>query len=205
MRMQKRKQKKVEGTSTEIMLNDGVEVTGGTSEEHPELSTVNEESSHIVGEEHHSQCTHSDEEAGSVVLHVSSDMNEKEKDDEEANETAAAKETEEISKEDVEIGRLIEERRNTPKEEKQRRKEVSKCNKNVPETKKRMKRQQDIHRILEDFKGVKNIQGIKSAKKRELITKIKNEKREVITSRKVIATVVGEVYKKYDDSEQKKN
>ena len=28
-----------EGTSTEIMLNDGVEVTGGTGEEHPELST----------------------------------------------------------------------------------------------------------------------------------------------------------------------
>ena len=53
-------------------------------------------------------------------------MNEKEKDDEEADETAAAKETEEISKEDVEIRRLIEERRNTPKEEKQRLKEVSK-------------------------------------------------------------------------------
>ena len=27
-----------------------------------------------------------------------------------------------------------------------------------------MKRQQDIQRILEDFKGVKNIPGIKSAK-----------------------------------------
>ena len=53
-------------------------------------------------------------------------MNEKEKDDEEADETAEAKETEEISKEDVEIRRLIEERRNTPKEEKQRMKEVSK-------------------------------------------------------------------------------
>ena len=51
----------------------------------------------------------------------------KEKDDEEADETAAAKQTEEISKEDVEIRRLTEERRNTPKEEKQRLKEVSKC------------------------------------------------------------------------------
>ena len=28
----------VESTSTEIMLNDGVEATGGTGEEHPELS-----------------------------------------------------------------------------------------------------------------------------------------------------------------------
>ena len=82
-----------------------------------------------MGEEHHARCAHSDDEAGSVVLHVSTDMNEKEKDDEEAGETAAAKETEEISKEDVEIRRLIEERRSTPKEEKQRLKEVSKCKK----------------------------------------------------------------------------
>ena len=43
------------------------------------------------------------------------DMNEKVKSDEEADETAAAKETEEISKEDVEIRRLIEERETHPK------------------------------------------------------------------------------------------
>ena len=54
-----------------------------------------------------------------------------------------------------------------------------------------MKRQQDIHRTLEDFKGVKNIPGIKSAKKRVFITKIKNEKGEIITSRKRIANVFG--------------
>ena len=53
-------------------------------------------------------------------------MNEKGKDDEKAGEIAA-KETEEVSKDDVEIRRLIEERRNIPKEEKQRLKEVSKC------------------------------------------------------------------------------
>ena len=98
----------VEGTSKETMLNDAVEAAGGTGEEHSELSTVNEESGHIVGEEHHVRCADSDEEAGSIVLHVYSDMNEKEK-DEEIGETAAAKETEEISKEDVEIRRLIEE------------------------------------------------------------------------------------------------
>ena len=39
-----------------------------------------------------------------------------------------------------------------------------------------MKRQQDIQRTLEDFKGVKNIPGIKSAKKRVLITKIREGK-----------------------------
>ena len=76
----------------------------------------------------------------------------KEKDDEEAGERAAAKETEEISKEDVEIRRLIEERRSTPKEEKQRLKEVSKCIKNYQRQKKGMKRQQDIQRNLKTSK-----------------------------------------------------
>ena len=145
----------------------------------------------------------SDEEVGSIVLHVSRDMNEKEKEDEEAGETAAAKETEEVSKEDVEIRKLIEERRNTPKEEKERLKEVSKC---IKMYQRQMKRQQDIQRILEDLKGVKNITGIKSAKKRVLITKIKNEQGEIITSRTGIANVFEEFYKKmYDDNEQKES
>ena len=93
----------------------------------------------------------------------------------------------------MEIRRLIEEKRSTPKEEKQRLKKVSKHKKCIWD-KKRMKRQQDIQRILEDFKGVRNIPGIKSAKRRVLITKIKNEKGEVITSGKGIANVFGEFY-----------
>ena len=105
---------------------------------------MNEESGHIVREEHHARCAHSDEEAGSIVLHVSTD--------EEAGETAAAKETEEISRTDAKIRRLIEERRSTPKEEKQRLKEMSKCIKKCIRDKKRVKRQQVIQRILEDFK-----------------------------------------------------
>ena len=122
--------------------------------------------------EREKQCTRSDEEAGSVVLHVSSDMNEKDKDDEEADGTAAAKETEEISsKEDVEIRRLIEETRNTPEEEKQRLKEVSKCINDVSKTTKKKNEKTTRHptntrRLLR----VKNIPGIKSAKKRVLIT-----------------------------------
>ena len=55
-----------------------------------------------------------------------------------------------------------------------------------------MKRQIDIQRILEDFKGIRNIPEIKSAKKKVLITKIKNEKDECITSRKGIPDVFGE-------------
>ena len=108
------------------------------------------ETEHLGGELL-AQLSRSDEEAGSIVSHVSSDMNEKEKDDEEAGKTAAAKETEEISKEDIEIRRLIEDRRSTPKEEKQRLKEVSKCIKKCIRDKKRMKRQQNIQRIREDF------------------------------------------------------
>ena len=66
-----------------------------------------------------------------------------------------------------------------------------------------MKRQQDIERILEEFKGVRNIPGIKTAKKRVLITKIKNEKGECITSRKGIADAFGEFYKRlYEDKER---
>ena len=66
-----------------------------------------------------------------------------------------------------------------------------------------MKRQQDIQRILEDFEGVRNIAGIKSAKKKVLITKIKNDKGECITSRKGIADVFGEFYKRlYEDNEK---
>ena len=57
-------------------------------------------------------------------------MNEKEKNDEETDDAAAAgkmlESDEVISKEDMEIRKLIEERRTTPKEEKQRLKEVSK-------------------------------------------------------------------------------
>ena len=59
-----------------------------------------------------------------------------------------------------------------------------------------MKRQQDIQRILEGFKGVRNIQGIKTEKKKVLITKIKNDKGECITSRKGIADVFGEFYRR---------
>ena len=95
---------------------------------------------------------------------------------------------------DVEILRLIEERRM-----KELSKEIKKC---IRE-KKRMKRHHDIERILEEFKGVRNIPRIKSAKKRVLITKIKNKKGECITSRKGIADTFGEYYKRlYEDSGQ---
>ena len=70
--------------------------------------------------------------------------------------SAAAKVSEQFPNEDAEILRLIEERRSTPKEEKQRLKDLSKCIKKCIREKNRMKRQHDIQRILEDFKGVRN-------------------------------------------------
>ena len=66
-----------------------------------------------------------------------------------------------------------------------------------------MKRQQDIQKILEEFKGVRNILGIKTAKKKVLITRIKNDKGESITSRKGIADVFAEFDNRlYEDNEK---
>ena len=158
-------------------------------EEHPEHKT----------EEHFgARFPHQGQEAGSIVFHSSSNTSEIKNDNNEARVMAfaAAKVSEDLSIKDAETLRLIEERRSTPKEEKQRLKEVSKCIKKLYQRQKRMKRQMDVRRILEDFKGIRNIPGIKSAKKKVLITKIKNEKGDCITSRKGIADVFDEFYKK---------
>ena len=165
-------------------------------DEHPER----------IPEEHlGAQIIHQVGEAGSIVLHNSRSSIVFKNDSKEMQETtsAAAKKKEECVDKDAEILRLIEERRNMPKEEKQRLKDLSKNPKKRAREKKRMKRQQDIERILEEFKGVRNIPGIKSAKKRVLITRRKNEKGECITSRKDIADAFGEFYKRlYEDSEK---
>ena len=90
-------------------------------------------------EEHlEAQVPHQDEEAGSIVFHSSSNASEFKNDNKEARVTAsaAAKVSEDFPNEDAEILRLIEERRSTPKEEKQRLKDLSKCIKNASEKKK---------------------------------------------------------------------
>ena len=81
---------------------------------------------------------HQDEEAGSIVFHSSSNASEFKNDNKEAHVTtsAAAKESEEFLDKDAEILRLIEERRSTPKEEKQRLKDLRKRIKNASEKKK---------------------------------------------------------------------
>ena len=81
------------------------------------------------------QVPHQDEEAGSIVFHSSSNASEFKNDNREAHVTtsAAAKESEEFLDKDAEILRLIEERRSTPKEEKQRLKDLSKRINNASE------------------------------------------------------------------------
>ena len=134
------------------------------------------------------------------MFHSSSNTSEIRNDENESRATAsaAAKVSEDMSVKDADILRLIEERRNTPKGDKHKLKDVSKCMKRCTRDKK-LKRQMDIRRILEDFKRIRNIPGIKSAKKRVLITKIKNE------SRKGIAEVFGEFYKKFMTTMSKTN
>ena len=103
--------KRIESTSTETAPFVAVETAGETGDEHSDRSTANFEADRIEGEGHHARHLHSVRQQQQKRL-------------------------KRLQKKDVEIGRLIEERRNTPKEEKQRLKEVSKCMKNVSETKK---------------------------------------------------------------------
>ena len=61
---------------------------------------------------------------------------------------------------------------------------------------KRTKRQEKIQQIPEEYRGIKGISRIKTGRSRTLIPKVKNDKRETITSRKGIANVLGEFYSK---------
>ena len=87
-----------------------------------------------MGEEHDAQCAHSDEEVSSIVLHVSNGMSE-EKNGEEEGETAAAKETEEISNPKTHRG----EKKHTQRRETAPERSEQMLKINVSETKKRMK------------------------------------------------------------------
>ena len=67
------------------------------------------ETDRIQGDGHHARFPHLVDKAGSIVLHVSNSMNEVKKDDEDSEDgeeeggTAAARETEVISRKDAEI------------------------------------------------------------------------------------------------------
>ena len=67
---------------------------------------------------------------------------------------------------------------------------------------KRAKRWEKTPQILEELKGSKSISNITSARKKTLIPKIRDEKDEIITSRKGIANVFGKFYSKLFSNEQ---
>ena len=93
------------------------------------------------------------------------------------NEETARSRSKEMESSDVEIKRLMAERRNFAREDKQQLMEVSKRIKKCIRNKKRAKRKEAIQHILEQFSGIKNMSQIKFAKKKSLIPKMKNEKR----------------------------
>ena len=92
-----------ESSSAETMSAVAVATARMPGEEHSDRDTTKVETDRIQGDGHHARFPHLVAEAGSVVSHVSNNMNEVRKDDEdsedgmEEGETAAAKETEEIS------------------------------------------------------------------------------------------------------------
>ena len=106
---------------------------------------------------------------------------------------------------DDEIKRLIKERRTIAREDKQQLKEVSKRIKECIRNKTKAKRIEAMKQILEKFSGIKNISQIKSARKKTLILKTKNEKGETVTSRKGSANVFGEFHSKLHDEEKDVN
>ena len=90
----------------------------------------------------------------------------------------------EVPSEDVKIRKLIEKKRNTATRDKQHLRKVSKQLRKCIRDKKRSKRQERIQRILEEFRGVKNISCIKLAKKKVLIPKVTNDEGDTITCRR---------------------
>ena len=188
-----------ESSSTETMPDVAVAIARMPGEDHCDRNKAKVETDRFQGVGHHARFPHSVTEAGSNVLHVSNSMNEVKKDDEgsedgeEEGVTAAARENDEISRKDAEIRR----------QGKQRVKELSKSFQKMYQRQEKSEKTTRNPKNLEDFKGVSNIPGIRSAKKKVLITKIKTERGEIIMSCKGFANVFGECYKKlYDDNEQ---
>ena len=90
---------------------------------------------------------------------------------------------------DEKILALIQERKSTAKNEKEKIKEISKEIKRCIRDNKRSKRREKCEKILEEVKGTRNISSVTSVKKRILITKVKNKEGEAVKTRQGIANV----------------
>ena len=105
----------------EIITNTGCDLRAG--ERLPKQRPLGDEHPERIPEEHlGAQMIHQVGEAGSIVLQISRSLSVFKNESKEMQETtsAAAKKTDECVDKDVEILRLIEERRKMPKEEKQK-------------------------------------------------------------------------------------
>ena len=111
-----------------------------------------------------------------------------------ASEGTAAPEVPEMNEKDERIRALIHERKTCGKHNKDRIREISKEIKKYIRENKRLRRQEKIQKILEKVKGTKNINSIKSAKKRILIPKVKNKEGEAVKTRQGIANVFAKFY-----------
>ena len=168
MRKQRRNQKElIESTYSETTPFVAVETAGETVEEHSDRSTANVEAESIAGEGHHARYLHSVAEAGSIVLHASNNMNEGKK---MVNTVKTVKE--QARQQQQKRLKIFQKRRGSPNQ----RQKMNEKTARHPTNSRRLQRRS-------------NIPGIKSAKKKVLITKIKDETGETITSRKGIANV----------------
>ena len=103
---------------------------------------------------------------------------------------------------DAEILRLIEERRSTPKEEKQRLKDLSKRIK-MHQIKQELRDSKTSKESLESSKAFETSLGSKQQRRKYSLRKKKNDKGEFITSRKGTADVFREFYKRLcEDNER---
>ena len=111
-----------------------------------------------------------------------------------ASEGTAAPEVPEMNEKDERIRALIHKRKTCGKHNKDRIREISKEIKKYIRENKRLRRQEKIQKILEKVKGTKNINSIKSEKKRILIPKVKNKDGEAVKTRQGIANVFAKFY-----------
>ena len=168
-----------ESSSTGTMSDVAVKTARMPGEEHSDRNTAKVETDRFHGDGYHARFPHLVTEAGSIVLHVSNSMNEIKKDGEEAGETAA-KETEEISHKDAAQGReTTTERIEQKHQEMYQRQEKSEMTTRNPKNAGRFQRCQQHPR------------------NHTFITKVGNERGEINTSRKGIATVFSEFYKNF--------
>ena len=140
--------------------------------------------------------------AASAASAAAADGQSIKKDDAAASVGTVASEVQETKGKDEKILALIQERKSTAKNEKEKIREICKEIKRCIRDNKRSKRQEKFEKILEEVKGTRNISSIKSVKKRILIPKVKNKEGEAVKTRQGIANVFAKFYEDLYEGEE---